>query len=75
MARNSEVLPGMALVAVRLAGVHVVTLTVSTESGQPPYETPPGAGLGSSGAVGVALLGALNALRPFKMALVMIKEK
>ena len=49
--------------AVRLSGVHDVTLRVSTESTQPPYETPPGAGLGSSGAVGVALLGAMNALR------------
>lgn len=43
--------------AVRAVGIHHVDLTVSSD-------TPPGGGLGSSGAVGVALLGALNALQP-----------
>ena len=49
--------------AVRLSGVLGVNLTVSSASAHPPQATPPGSGLGASGAVGVALLGALNALR------------
>ncbi|MFN8471545.1 MAG: GHMP kinase [Anaerolineae bacterium] len=42
--------------AVRVAGVSGIDLSVSSD-------TPPGAGLGASASVGVALLGALNALR------------
>lgn len=43
--------------AVRAAGAPALDLTVSSDA-------PPGAGLGASASVGVALLGALNALRP-----------
>ncbi|MFN8481957.1 MAG: hypothetical protein U0768_02725 [Anaerolineae bacterium] len=43
--------------AVRVAGVAGLDLTVASD-------TPPGAGLGASASVGIALLGALNCLRP-----------